>query len=40
MLYENNMFALPFHSPQTDSILNNQSEKTVDQHQAVSKIMN
>lgn len=39
MLYENNMFALPFHSPQTDSILNNQSEKTVDQHQAVSKIM-
>ena len=39
MLYENNMFALLFHSPQTDSILNNQSEKTVGQHQAVSKIM-
>ena len=34
------MFALPFHSPKADSILNNQSEKAVDQHQAVSKIMN
>ena len=34
------MFALPFHSPKADSILNNQAEKAVDQHQAVSKIMN